>query len=219
VPGIDPSQVLERQRVMTSKTFLLSPASLGGVRGRAVLGGRSSAPFMGDLRGGGVPLGDVYAFISSLYFRGKLAYAGRFARPPAGVEGVWVITPTRGLIPAGALVTLSDLEEFASGSIDADDIRYRDALRHTAERLCGLLGPTCAAVLLGSIASSRYLEPLVEVFGDRLVVPETFAGRGDMSRGGLMLRCVDAGEEMVYVPAVAAVRHGARPPKLDPRRR
>jgi hypothetical protein len=74
-------------------------------------------------------------------------------------------------------------------------------------------------VLLGSIASARYVEPLLEVFGARLSVPETFAGRGDMSRGGLLLRCAATGEELVYAPAEGATRHGARPPKLDPRTR
>jgi hypothetical protein len=166
----------------------------------------------------GTPLGEVYAFISSLYFRGKRAYALRFARPPSGIQGTWVITPTRGLVHVETRVTLGDLQEFASGSIDADDARYREALRKSAADLARVLGAGSDVVLLGSIASSRYLEPLAEVFGDRLIVPETFAGRGDMSRGGLMLRCVDSGEELVYVTALAAVRHGARPPRLDPRR-
>jgi hypothetical protein len=204
---------------MSPRIFLISPASLSGIRGRAVLEGRSSAPFMTALRGEGVPLVDVYAFISSLYFRGKLAYAVRFARPPAGGPGAWVITPTRGLVRMDARVTLADLEEFASGSIEADDARYRDALRRTAADVAANCGGDGDVVLLGSIASSRYVEPLAEVFGPRLVVPETFAGRGDMSRGGLMLRCVDAGEELVYVAALAAIRHGARPPRLEPRRR
>jgi hypothetical protein len=204
---------------MSYRIFLLSPASLGGVRGRALLEGRSSAPFMEALRGEGVSLAEVYAFISSLYFRGKIAYALRFARPPVGVEGAWVITPTRGLVRADARVTLADLEEFASGSIDEDDARYREALGSTAARVAATVGEGGDVVLLGSIASSRYLEPLAEIFGHRLIVPETFAGRGDMSRGGLMLRCVDAGEELLYVAAVAAVRHGARPPRLDPKRR
>lgn len=203
---------------MTHRIFLLSPASLAGIRGRAVLGGRSSGPFMDGLRGDGTPIGEVYAFISSLYFRGKLAYALRFARPPEGVEGVWVITPTRGLVRADARVTLADLEEFASGSIHPDEARYRDALRRAADELCAALGDACQVVLLGSIASRRYLDPLAEVFGRRLLVPETFAGRGDMSRGGLLLRCVDAGEELVYVAALQAVRHGERPPKLEPRK-
>jgi hypothetical protein len=37
-----------------------------------------------------------------------------------------------------------------------------------------------------------------------------------MSRGGLLLRCARAGEELTYVPVQGAVRHGPRPPKLTP---
>src|SRR5687767_2693589 len=153
---------------MSHKIFLISPASLAGIRGRAVLEGRSSAPFMEALRAEGVRLVEVYAFISSLYFRGKLEYAVRFARPPGGIAGAWVITPTRGLVGADARVTLADLEEFASGSIETDDARYRDALRRTALHVASGLGGAGDVVLLGSIASSRYLEPLAEVFGERL---------------------------------------------------
>jgi hypothetical protein len=169
-----------------------------------------------DLEAGAtVPLGAVYAFISSLYFRGKRTYARHFARPARG-EGVWVITPTRGLLPVDEPVSLAELREFATGSIEATDGAYRTALLASAQALGAELGEECDVVLLGSIASARYVEPLLEVFGARLSVPETFAGRGDMSRGGLLLRCVAAGEELVYAPAAAAVRHGARPAKLDP---
>ena len=204
---------------MGYRIFLLSPASLSGVRGGAVLGARSSAPFMDALRGPGTPIGEVYEFISSLYFRGKRAYALRFARAPQGTHGVWVITPTRGLVRIDTKVTMVDLEEFASGSIEPDEAGYRDALRRTAEALCAELGEGCEVVLLGSIASRRYLDPLAEVFGERLLVPETFAGRGDMSRGGLLLRCVESGEELTYAVALKAVRHGERPERLAPRRR
>jgi hypothetical protein len=73
-------------------------------------------------------------------------------------------------------------------------------------------------VLLGSVASDKYVDLLLDVFGPRLLFPATFVGRGDMSRGGLLLRCVDAGKELDYVPVAGAVRHGPRPPKLQPRR-
>jgi hypothetical protein len=33
-----------------------------------------------------------------------------------------------------------------------------------------------------------------------------------------MLRCADEGRELSYVPVAGAVRHGKRPPKLEPRR-
>jgi hypothetical protein len=74
------------------------------------------------------------------------------------------------------------------------------------------------AVLLGSIASAKYTGPLLGTFGDRLLFPKEFVGRGDMSRGGLMLRCVDTMTELTYVPVRGAERHGERPPKLAPRR-
>jgi len=52
------------------------------------------------------------------------------------------------------------------------------------------------------------------IFGHRLLFPEDFAGRGDMSRGGLLLRSVRAGEPLRYPPVGEATRPGARPPKL-----
>ncbi|MBV9081410.1 MAG: hypothetical protein JOZ62_01940, partial [Acidobacteriaceae bacterium] len=74
--------------------------------------------------------------------------------------------------------------------------------------------PACSYVLLGSVASAKYTEPLLKVFGERLVFPIDFVGRGDMSRGGLMLRCARSGTELPYVPVHGAVLHGARPPRL-----
>ena len=69
-------------------------------------------------------------------------------------------------------------------------------------------------MLLGSIATGKYVDPLLEVFRDRLVFPETFVGRGDMSRGGVLLRAARSGEELSYRPIAGAIRHGKRPPKL-----
>ena len=60
------------------------------------------------------------------------------------------------------------------------------------------------------------VEALLSVFGERLTFPLDFVGRGDMSRGGLLLRCVRAERELTYVPVSGAVRHGPRPPKLTP---
>jgi hypothetical protein len=64
----------------------------------------------------------------------------------------------------------------------------------------------------------KYVDLLLPIFGDRLMFPVHFVGRGDMSRGGLMLRCVTAGLELPYVPLAGAIRHGERPPKLEPLR-
>jgi hypothetical protein len=60
----------------------------------------------------------------------------------------------------------------------------------------------------------KYLAPMVGVFGERLLFPVEFVGRGDMSRGGLMLRCARAGTELTYAPVGSVTRHGPRPPRL-----
>ena len=166
------------------------------------------------LRREGAALGEVFSFMSGLYFRGKAAYSSAFAAPPPGVPGSLVITAGRGLLPPETLISFGDLLEIADVPVDLSDPRYRDALERDALRLCGDISADCEVVLLGSIATSKYLEPLVAIFGSRLLFPSEFAGRGDMSRGGLMLRCARDGVELDYVPACSALRRGRRPPKL-----
>lgn len=203
-----------------SRVFLLSPATLRGVRGRRILEGTCSADFMGGLNAGErVPLGEVYAFISSLYFRGKRAYAAAFGEAGSLETAAWVVTPDRGLVPVGHPVDLETLRRFASVDIDPSEPAYLDPLLKTASAIRTRLGPEGRVVLLGSIASGKYVEPLAGVFGSALLFPEAFVGRGDMSRGGLLLRAVDAGDELDYVVAVDSPRRGSRPPKLGPRDR
>ncbi|PYN02200.1 MAG: hypothetical protein DME08_00250 [Candidatus Rokuibacteriota bacterium] len=122
----------------------------------------------------GAPLGEVYTFLSGLYFRGKLAYARAFAD------------------------------------------RFRRPLLADARTLAAGLGADDEVILLGSIASPKYVDVLSGVFGPRLKFPAAFVGRGDMSRGGLLLRCVTARTALDYVPVAGATRRGARPPKLPP---
>lgn len=162
----------------------------------------------------GAPLGEVFSFLSGLYFRGKLAYATSFARPPEGADGVFVITANAGLLPADETVTLPRLRSFARVAIDVGEPRYRRPLSRAARFLDSSIGSDCEVVLLGSIASGKYVDVLGKVFGKRLVFPSAFVGRGDMSRGGLMLRCVREGRELDYIPVLGAVRRGPRPPKL-----
>jgi hypothetical protein len=169
----------------------------------------------------GAQLGDVFSFVSGLYFRGKLAYARRFAAPPDPLDpisagGVLVITPNAGLRAADAPVTIETFLGFAGAAIDLQNGAYRQPLERGARALLDAVGHDCEVVLLGSIASGKYVEVLQPVFGERLVFPPAFVGRGDMSRGGLMLRCVTAGLELEYAPVAGAVRHGARPPRLQP---
>src|SRR5262249_48888539 len=167
----------------------------------------------------GAPLGEVMTFLSGLYFRGKLAYAETFARPPAGAAGVLVITTNAGLQSPSTPLTVQRLPRAARGDIDARNRRYRRPLEESAAMLAERLRPRDEIVLLGSIASSKYVDVLTAIFGQRLVFPVDFVGRGDMSRGGLLLRCVMARRELTYAPVLGAVRTGARPPKLAPLRR
>ena len=199
---------------MKERVFLLSPANAGGERAKLVLNDRAQFDLAVKLRQEGAPLGEVFAFISGLYFRGKLAYTAAFAAPPPGVPASLVITAGKGLAPPEATVTLDVLREIAAVPVDAADARFRGPLKEHALVLREAAGPECEIVLLGSVATEKYMQPLLEVFGERLLFPAEFVGRGDMSRGGLMLRCARAGVELTYVPALGAVRHGPRPPRL-----
>jgi hypothetical protein len=162
----------------------------------------------------GAPLGEVFRFASGLYFRGKLAYAEAFAQPPRGAPGALVIAPGAGLHSPHLEGRAADLRAFAAVPVDPREPLYRGPLVRDARALAEAAGARCEIVLLGSVASGKYVEPLLEVFGDRLLFPLAFVGRGDMSRGGLLLRCVRAGEELAYVAAAGAARHGPRPPRL-----
>jgi hypothetical protein len=196
---------------MASRIFLLSPARCDGKRAQVLIREEASFPLARQIRSReGAPLGEVFSFLSGLYFRGKLAYANRFSRY------TWIITTNRGLVSPETHVTLDDLTEFGCTSIHEDDEAYRTPLLRGARRIVRTLKPQTEVVLLGSVATGKYVDVLMSVFGDRLRFPAEFAGRGDMSRGGLMLRCVDRGEELTYVPINGAARRGIRPPKLEP---
>jgi hypothetical protein len=197
-----------------SRIYLLSPAFMGGKRGRMMLNERFGFDLAVRLRSEGAPIGEVFTFISGLYFRGKLAYAQAFASPPPGLPGSLIITAGRGLVPPQHPITFDDLQAIASVPVDSAEPRYRQPLERDARALASSAGPDCQVVLLGSIATAKYLDPLADIFGERLLFPAEFAGRGDMSRGGLMLRCAGAGSQLTYVPALSAARHGPRPPKL-----
>lgn len=168
-------------------------------------------PLAQRLRNSGATLAEIYAFVSGLYFRGKVAYSQAFLHAPVGHAGSLVITPGRGLLQPDTHVSLDDLRAMAEVKIDLTDARYLAALEKDA---CSL-PKDCAIVLLGSIATSKYVDPLLAACGERLLFPSEFVGRGDMSRGGLMLRRAQSGEELTYVPVNGAERHGKRPPKLE----
>jgi hypothetical protein len=170
------------------------------------------------LRDEGASVAEIFTFLSGLYFRGKIAYARAFGCVAPGVCSSMVITPTRGLIDAETRVTLADLREFASVDIDEADPRYRRPLQRDARRLAKILPVDVEVVLLGSVATGKYVDILLSSFGERLRFPADFVGRGDMSRGGLLLRSAADRQELRYIPVAGAVRSGKRPPKLSPRR-
>jgi hypothetical protein len=208
-----------RRRPPRSRIFLLSPANAGGERAGLLLRAGAAFPLARAVQSaGGAPLGAVFQFTSGLYFRGKLAYAERFARAPAGIPGSLVITAGVGLVSPATRVTSAELRGFAAVPIDPRDPRYRAPLERDARTLAEV-APDAEVVLLGSIASGKYVDVLLSCFAERLLFPEAFVGRGDMSRGGLLLRCARAGEELVYVPVAGALRHGPRPPRLPRSRR
>jgi hypothetical protein len=201
--------------VSPNRIFLLSPAKAGGPRFEMLLREQAAFDLAVRLREGAAVVGEVYSFISGLYFRGKMAYTEAFRAAPSGIPSALVIVPGVGLVPPDTPVTVQQLRAIADIPVDESNHTYRDALLRAARLLDQHAGPACQYVLLGSVASGKYTGPLLEIFGERLVFPVDFVGRGDMSRGGLMLRCVRLGVELSYTPVKGAVRHGARPPRLE----
>lgn len=174
-------------------------------------------PLALELRAGGSSIGEVFSFLSGLYFRGKLTYARAFAPPPRTVPSVLVITPDRGLVSPDLRISLADLAAFSQSAVDVSNPRYREPLERDAHGIDEAVRGDVDVILLGSIATGKYVDVLLGIFGERLLFPQEFVGRGDMSRGGLLLRCVDTHTQLTYIPVAGALRQGTRPPKLNPR--
>ena len=207
------------ERESNQRIFLLSPAYAGGERARMIMSERAQFDLAKKLRSKeGATVAEVFTFLSGLYFRGKIAYANVFACVANGLCGAFVITPTRGLVDAQTRIRLDDLREFAEVDIDEDDPRYRHPLERDAKRLAKKLSPQSIVILLGSIATGKYVDVLLKNFQNRLRFPADFVGRGDMSRGGLLLRCAADKQELEYITVAGAIVSGKRPPKLEPRR-
>jgi hypothetical protein len=188
------------------RVFVLSPANCNGLRARWVLNRKSASELARRLRGDGAPLGEVFCFLSALYFRGKLTYARAYADPPPNCPGILIITPTAGLIPHDTVVRASTLRGFSRGRIHVKNRSYTSLLGRTAKKLATHMGSGCEVVLLGSLSSGKYLDILAPIYGERLRVPEKFIGLGDMSRGGLLLQCVRENRQLTYIDAVTAQR-------------
>lgn len=191
------------------RIFLLSPAHCGGKRAQVLLNERATFPLAVRLRSTpGVTLGEAFSFLSGLYFRGKLAYAERFSRPPGGAPGVQVITTDRGLLTGDAPVDAAELRRFGTVDISQEHPAYRLPLERDARAL--RQQENAEVILLGSVATGKYVDVLIDIMGERLLFPSDFVGRGDMSRGALLLRAVRTGVELSYQPVVGAIRRGAR---------
>jgi hypothetical protein len=194
------------------RIFLLSPASCGGKRAALLFNDRAEFDIARRVRQQpGAPLGDVFSFLSGLYFRGKLAYAREFQNPPPRrAPGIQIISPTDGLYSPGDLVTLKDLERFAGVPIDAEESRYRYPLERDATKIAERIGSKCQVVLLGSVATGKYVDVLSPIFGTRLVFPKEFLGHGDMARGAMLLQRAASGVELTYIPVSDPSRLGTR---------
>jgi hypothetical protein len=189
--------------------FLLSPATLSGIRAKQLTSPR--ATFATALRyrsEEGVPIAEAFAFMSALYFRGKIAYARHFAAPPAAIggSGVYVIAPGFGIVPHDWQMTQERLKVMKKVPVDETKRSYRQPLEREAAAIAARLNEETNVVLLGSVATGKYVDVLRPVFGAALRFPAAFAGLGDMSRGGLMLRAVRENRELEYT-TLDAPRH------------
>jgi hypothetical protein len=189
---------------MPSKIFLLSPATLSGLRAKQLMSPRAKFDLAARYRTPeGVEIGDAFAFMSALYFRGKIAYARRFAvpSPVVGGDGIYVITSGYGLVPPDWRITEERMKRMQKIDIDASARNYVKPLRDHAQLLAQAFdttGDDAEVVLLGSVATGKYVDVLWPILGNRLRFPSSFAGLGDMARGGLMLRAARAGIELQY---------------------
>lgn len=194
---------------MPPRLFLLSPANLNGLRAKMVTSPRAKFDLAVQYRSEqGVPVGDAFAFMSSLYFRGKFAYARAFAvpSPVVGGDGIFIITSGYGLVPPDWRLTEERMKRMKKIDVDAAARSYTKPLKEHATLLHRALEPDAEVVLLGSIATGKYVDVLRPILGERLRFPKHFAGLGDMARGGLMLRAARAGKELEYT-TLDAPRH------------
>jgi hypothetical protein len=202
------------------RVFLLSPALLAGARAGLVFNPGANFELARALRApDGVVLGELFAFLSGLYFRGKKVYAETFGRPPEGCAGAFVISPGEGLRPLDERITLERLRAWSAIDVDDGNPAFVEPLVRDAVMLERAHGADTRFVLLGSVATDKYVRPLTRVFGDHLLFPPDFIGRGDMSRGALLLRAARTRIELAYAPVEGAVRRGRRAPGVSARSR
>lgn len=189
----------------SATVFLLSPANLSGKRGQMVMNPTATFALARALREpAGARLADVFSFVSGLYFRGKVAYAERFGHAPSGAPSAWVMTAGGGLCTLDERVTTARLASWQSMRVSEKNPHFAGPLLREASQLVDQHDEHARFVLLGSVASNKYVVPLLEVLGERLLFPARFAGLGDMSRGSLMLRAAAEQQELEYVRVTGA---------------
>ena len=201
---------------MPQSVFLLSPANTSGLRARQLTSPRATFQAAELYRTpDGVPIGLAFAFMSALYFRGKITYALHFG----GVENTFVIAPGYGLVPPTWCINEERMKVMSRTPVDIRKRNYRKPLERDAHALAETVEDDAQVVLLGSVASGKYVDILWPIFGDRLRFPPSFAGLGDMSRGGLLLRAARENRELAYT-TLEAPRHrvgggNGKMPSLD----
>jgi hypothetical protein len=153
-------------------------------------------------------LGEVFSFLSGLYFRGKLEYARAFARPAADAWGVRIITMTDGLVSPDTLISSADLDRYADyqGSVPA----RTSPLETTARALLERIGHEADVVLLGSVGTGKYSDVLTPIFGQQLLFPRDVLHVGQLARGAIFLQRTKELKELEYVPVADIVRRGGR---------
>lgn len=194
--------------------LLLSPANLSGRRTQMLLSPKALFALAEQLHSAhGAPLGEVFSFVSGLYFRGKMSYACSFGRAPGETPTAWVMTAGGGLCRLSERIRPERIRAWSAVSIHEDNPHFTAPLLRHASALLEAFPADARFVLLGSVATSKYVGPLLEVFGERLLFPAAFVGRGDMSRGALLLDAVRAQRELEYAPVAGTALHGTRPPR------
>jgi len=197
------------------RIFLLSPASTEGLRAQQLTSPRARFGAAERYRSPeGVTIAEAFTFMSSLYFRGKIGYARHFSSPPPELalgtqdDGILVIAPGFGLVPPSWRITPEEMKKLRRTPVDLKSRAYCAPMKKHVEQLRDL-APAAWVVLLGSVATGKYVDLLLPALGDRLLFPRDFAGAGDMKRGGMMLRAVREDQELAYV-TLAAPRRRAR---------
>src|SRR6267142_1093204 len=108
---------------MPHSVFLLSPANTSGLRARQLVSPRASFQAAELYRTpDGVPIAVAFAFMSALYFRGKIAYALHFAP----IDNIFVITAGFGLVSPDWRITPERMKTMSKTPIDSKKKSYGD---------------------------------------------------------------------------------------------